>query len=129
MTQKQKDTLRYLADTYGLSKDHVFVHKHYTILNRAAIDKIQLAAGISIDYYLEYNSQDLKCAVIKATGTNKEGVTLQTFGEASPANNQNAYPIAMAEKRAMSRIVLKLAGVYGQFVFGEDESEEFKNAD
>jgi hypothetical protein len=32
----------------------------------------------------------------------------------------------MAEKRAMSRCVLKLTGFYEQGVFGEDESEDFK---
>ena len=32
----------------------------------------------------------------------------------------------MAEKRAMSRVVLKLTGFYELGVFGEDESETFK---
>jgi hypothetical protein len=31
----------------------------------------------------------------------------------------------MAEKRAMSRIVLKLTGFYALGVFGQDESEDF----
>ena len=35
----------------------------------------------------------------------------------------------MAEKRAMSRAVLKLTGFYELGVFGEDESEEFKRKD
>jgi len=34
----------------------------------------------------------------------------------------------MAEKRAMSRAVLKLAGFYEFGVFGEDESESFKRS-
>lgn len=123
MTPEQKGTLRYLTDKYGLSRDHVFIHKHYTILNRAAIDKIQIGAKINIEY--TFISSDPKNIIIKATGTNPEGVYMETFGEASPSNNNNSYPVAIAEKRAMSRVVLKLAGVYGQFVFGEDESEEF----
>ena len=44
----------------------------------------------------------------------------------TPKNNKNAYPVAMAEKRAMSRIVLKLAGFYENGFFGEDESDDFK---
>ena len=32
----------------------------------------------------------------------------------------------MAEKRAMSRAVLKLAGFYQHGVFSEDESDDFK---
>ena len=51
---------------------------------------------------------------------------IQTFGEAAPMNNQNSYPVAMAEKRAMSRAVLKLAGFYQLGVFSEDESDDFK---
>ena len=31
------------------------------------------------------------------------------------------FPVAMAEKRAMSRVVLKIAGFYEQGVFGQDE--------
>ena len=51
---------------------------------------------------------------------------IATFGESSPLNTSNKYPVAMAEKRAMSRAVLKLTGFYELGVFGEDESEEFK---
>jgi hypothetical protein len=32
----------------------------------------------------------------------------------------------MAEKRALSRVVLKIAGFYKHGVFGEDESDDFK---
>jgi len=48
-----------------------------------------------------------------------------TFGEASPKNCRQSYVLAMAEKRAMSRIVLKLTGFYALGVFGQDESEDF----
>ena len=36
------------------------------------------------------------------------------------------YVLEMAEKRAMSRAVLKMTGFYELGVFSEDESEEFK---
>ena len=57
---------------------------------------------------------------------------IQTFGSALKGNsfkdgNTNTwYVMEMAEKRAMSRAVLKLAGLYSLGVFGEDESESFK---
>jgi hypothetical protein len=44
---------------------------------------------------------------------------VETYGEVNKSNNRNNYPIAMAEKRALSRAVLKLAG-FGN-VYGEDE--------
>ena len=50
-----------------------------------------------------------------------------TFGEASPDNNRNAYPWAMAEKRCKDRLVLKLLGLHG-FVYSEEEADEFKDS-
>ena len=41
-------------------------------------------------------------------------------------NCQTWYVAEMAEKRALSRAVLKLTGFYELGVFGEDESEDFK---
>lgn len=41
-------------------------------------------------------------------------------------NCTNSYIMEMAEKRAMSRAVLKLTGFYELGVFGEDESDDFK---
>ena len=43
-----------------------------------------------------------------------------SFGEASPKNNKNAYPYAMAEKRAKDRVILKLVGLAGH-VYSEEE--------
>jgi hypothetical protein len=41
-------------------------------------------------------------------------------------NTTTWYVTEMAEKRAMSRVVLKLTGFYALGVYSEDESEEFK---
>jgi len=50
-----------------------------------------------------------------------------TYGEATPKNNKNSYPYAMAEKRSIDRAILKLIGVHG-FIYSDDEVEEgFKN--
>ena len=49
---------------------------------------------------------------------------MMSFGEASDENLMGGgkkFPVAMAEKRAMSRVVLKIAGFYEQGVFGQDE--------
>lgn len=43
-----------------------------------------------------------------------------SIGECSPKNNKNAYPWAMAEKRAKDRVILKLIGIHG-LVYSEDE--------
>jgi hypothetical protein len=117
-----------LNDLYkknGLTQDDYFKHKFYTIITRSGIDKIQANNNIVIDYDLLHNTNDNKCIIIKATATAGDK-TIQTFGEASPQNTSNAYPVAMAEKRAMSRAVLKLTGFYELGHFGEDEADDFK---
>ena len=65
--------------------------------------------------------------IVKAVAT-KEDVRIESFGEASPANTKQPYPVAMAEKRALSRVILKIAGFYKFGVFGEDESDDFKSS-
>jgi len=119
------ERLNALYQKYELTPDDYFKHKFYTIVTRNGIDKIQSKAGIDINYELIYHSQDCKVVIMKATGRIGEK-QIETFGEVNPNNNTNAYPIAMAEKRAMSRIVLKLAGFYELSAFGEDEAEDFK---
>ena len=61
--------------------------------------------------------------VIKAFATKgKDNLQwVETYGEAGPENCRNAYYVATAEKRAMSRAVLKLMGLYMHSVLGEDE--------
>jgi hypothetical protein len=123
--ETKKETLRRLFIENNLVQEDVFKHKFYTIITRAGIDKIQAANKIDINYELMYNSEDTKCVIIKATAHLGDKM-IQTFGESAPMNNQNAYPVAMAEKRAMSRAVLKLAGFYEHGVFSEDEADDFK---
>jgi hypothetical protein len=48
-----------------------------------------------------------------------------SFGEASPANNKNSYPMAMAEKRARDRVILKLLVTHGA-LYSESEADEFQ---
>ena len=125
MKETKQEILNRLFIENNLTDEDYFKHKFYTIITRSGIDKIQASNDIRICYKLIYNSPDTKCVIIKATATMGDKV-IETFGEAAPMNNQNSYPIAMAEKRAMSRAVLKLTGFYELGVFGEDESEEFK---
>ena len=83
-------------------------------------------AKAGIDYKfdeVEFNTKE-GIAVVKCTaslGDNK----VCTYGEASPKNNKNSYPVSMAEKRAYDRAVLKLIGVHG-FIYSEDEIEHTK---
>ena len=127
MKETKHEILNRLFIENNLTDEDYFKHKFYTIITRSGIDKIQASNDIRICYKLIYNSPDTKCVIIKATATMGDKV-IETFGEAAPMNNQNSYPIAMAEKRAMSRACLKLAGFYENNVFGEMEAEDFKRS-
>ena len=113
---------------YGLDKEDVFKHQHYVIITRSGIDKIQAIENITIDYEVINCERDF--CVVKANALKGE-TSIQTFGSAlkggfKDGNCNTWYVMEMAEKRAMSRAVLKLTGFYELGVFGEDESEEFK---
>jgi hypothetical protein len=124
-----RDKLLELYKKYGLEKEDVFKHQHYVIITRTGIDKIQAIEQIHINYDV------IKCepnfAVFRANAK-KEGKSIETFGSALKGDNYkdgncNSWYVAeMAEKRAMSRAVLKLTGFYELGVFGEDESDNFK---
>ena len=124
-----KDKLLNLYKKYELSKDDFFKHQHYTIITRQGIDKIQAIEQIVI--YYEVVRCEPNYAVFKALAE-KDGKRIETFGSAlkgksySDGNCNSWYVAEMAEKRAMSRAVLKLTGFYELGVFGEDESESFK---
>jgi hypothetical protein len=113
---------------YGLVKGDWFQHQHYTILTRQGIEKVQGIEKISIKYKVVRCEENF--AVFKAIGS-KEGVVIETYGSALKGDYKNGncntwYVAEMAEKRAMSRAVLKMTGFYELGVFGEDESEDFK---
>ena len=124
MKETKQEILNRLFVENNLTDEDYFKHKFYTIITRSGIDKIQAINDIQIKYELIFNSPDTKCIIIKATARMGDKV-IETFGEAAPNNNQNSYPVAMAEKRAMSRACLKLTGFYENNVFGEEESDVF----
>jgi len=131
-----RDKLVELYKKYDLTKDDVFKHQHYVIITRTGIDKIQAIEQIDIHY--EVIKCETNFAVFKAhaqkviNGTPVENKKIQTFGSAIKGTNfkdgncNSWYVAEMAEKRAMSRAVLKLTGFYELGVFGEDESDSFK---
>lgn len=125
---KEKIKEKYVK--YGLNKSDIFKHQHYLIITRSGIEKIQAIEGINIDYTVIKCEKDF--AVIKADADNGDEKIIQTFGSAlkgegfKDGNTNSWYVMEMAEKRAMSRAVLKLTGFYELGVFSEDESEEFK---
>lgn len=133
-----RDKIAKLYKKYELTESDVFKHKHYLIITRQGVDKIQAIENIFISYEAVKVEKDF--CVVKANAK-KDTAEIQTFGSAKygaktwddvkkkwneQGNTTTWYVMEMAEKRAMSRAVLKLTGFYELGVFGEDESEDFK---
>ena len=128
-----REKLLDLYKKYELTKDDVYKHQHYVIITRQGIEKIQASENIIINY--EVIKCETNFAVFKAKariGAQGSTAQIETFGSALKGSsfkdgNCNTWYVAeMAEKRALSRAVLKLTGFYELGVFGEDESEDFK---
>lgn len=139
MNDSTKARFRELTEKYGLNKDDFFkAPQGFVIITRTGIEKIQRGLGLIVQYEVETALCNVEKGfyVIKAiaiqlgqevnvkTGKMEETQRLvETYGEASPKNCRNSYPVAMAEKRALSRAVLKSADLYELGVYGEDEIE------
>ncbi len=109
---------------YGVDADEIWeVHGSTWVVKHKALERVAVEQGI---VWLRPSVQvcDLanKIAVICAFGKLGEREEW-SFGEASPANNKNSYPVAMAEKRARDRVILKL--LIGNGLYSESEADEF----
>jgi hypothetical protein len=123
LTDNQRKTMTKLFESNGLNEDDVFTHRHYVIIARSGIEKIQFKNNIDVSYSEVVVQPDF--VVIKATAKVGDKV-VETYGEAHKSNCQNSYFVAMAEKRALSRATLKSMNLYQLGVFGEDEADDFK---
>lgn len=139
--ETKQETLKRLFLENGLVKDDV--HKDprgFATIKREGIDKIVAKQNIQIAYEpikmireIDSETKKLKVWVVvkviasMRTGTGEHDVrNVMTFGEASDDNligGGKKFPVAMAEKRGMSRAVLKICGLYAQGVKGQDEMD------
>lgn len=103
----------------------------FKVIKRNGIEKIQAHYNVSVTFDLHEDiiqNEGRMMQFIRVKATGKLGNrTIETYGEASPMNCVNKYPIATAEKRALSRAVLKLTGLYKYGFFGQDEIIEEKD--
>ena len=88
--------------------------------------------GLAQHYNIETNIDLVHCnldkdiAVVKAVALHKTK-KFTTLGEASPKNNQFEYPVAIAEKRAVDRAILKALGIHGNVYSDEEMPNEKLN--
>jgi len=147
----EREEIKAMYEKYDLQPKDVFKHQHYIIITRSGIEKIQAKEGINIEYEVVRSEPNFASVKAKATifkfleessSLIKEG-ECETFGSALYGKKKQDpetkkwidtgttgtwYVLEMAEKRAMSRAVLKITGLYEMGVFGQDESEDFKRS-
>ena len=125
----KKDFLTKVFRENNLTKEDFFKHQHYTIITRSGIEKIQANNKIVINYILE--KCEANFCVVKAIAK-RDNAYVETYGSALKGSSHNDgstntwYVAEMAEKRAFSRGVLKIMGLYEHGIMGADESEDFK---
>ena len=134
MSQSKRDFLNELVKENDLNiAEDIFKKamrgKEIAFITRTGIEKIQYNNDISVQYEVIAMQPDY--AVVKATASKLDengDVIVESFGEATPENTKQNPPYysAMAEKRALARVVLKLCGAYKHGVYGEDEADDFK---
>lgn len=134
---KTDKTLEEVIKKYSLVLDDVYLHKNgeWKIITSQGIKKIIAKEGFEVLKALVFCSQDAKTAVVKCSvrrlpvnlsrGMETLSLTYEAFGEVNPENNTwHRYPINVAEKRAESRAVLMMTGMYQDKWRGEDEADE-----
>lgn len=123
------DKIKEFMAKHGVAKDEVWLvpgGKSYAI-KHAALERIAFQNSITFSQptIIEANGAD---GVVAMCVTGKLGDFSEwSIGEASPRNNKNAYPWAMAEKRAKDRVILKLLNIHG-VLYSDAELDEARPA-
>ena len=93
----------------------VLLHKWVVVIGQRAGIKLDPPQIVNAD-------QSGRMGLVLVTGSLGDN-TAWSFGEAAPYNNKNAYPFAMAEKRAKDRVILELVGLAGHVYTNQDVAE------
>lgn len=112
-----------IREKYGLDKSDFWElpqKKGTWLVKHAALEMAAAQAGIVFEppMILEAKGSEGVAAVCVTGHLGDRAIW--SIGEASPKNSKNSYPWAMAEKRAIDRVILKLIGIHG-LVYSEDE--------
>lgn len=137
-SKTKKEILRELFEKYNLrydvndpeSKDNdVYRHKHYAIITRSGIQKIEKQGGWRTKIAIVNAGLDF-CYVSGEIFSAAGELLYQTLASASAETSQNKYYAEMAEKRCRSRLILTVAGLYELGgVYGEDEADDFQKSE
>ena len=102
---------KHLAKLRANGGIYEFKKGKFAILHKE-VERLANDYGIETEVELKYCDLPKGCAVVKATAR-YQGNKFTSLGEASPLNNEFPYPIAVAEKRAADRVILKALNIHG----------------
>jgi hypothetical protein len=127
MARKSKAIADFQAK-YKVAEDELWeVHGSTWCVKHKALERIAAEVGIVWEKP-ELKVCDMAAGLTAILVGGKLGDHVEySFGEASPKNNKNSYPLAMAEKRAKDRVILKLLAVHGD-LYSEEEADDFKQS-
>ena len=94
-------------------------------IKHSALERVAAEQGITFDLPQLAEKDSINKIVAMLVVANMGDKREWSIGEASPANNKNAYCYAMAEKRGKDRCILKLLNAHGA-VYSEEEADDFK---
>lgn len=130
MPRKLDPKIGEVLKQYGFGSEACWDCHGTWVVYHKVLEQIAVKAGIQLDppVVLESDGKN-KTVALCVTGHLKDQ-TIWSIGEASEHNyktkpKQPAYPYAMAEKRAIDRVILKLIGLHG-LAYSEEEADDFK---
>ena len=102
---------KHLAKLRANGGIYEFKKGKFEILHKE-VERLANDYGIETEVELKYCDLPKSCAVVKATAR-YQGSRFTSLGEVSPLNNEFPYPIAVSEKRAVDRVILKALNIHG----------------
>jgi hypothetical protein len=127
-----KPEVKKILEQFGLNPRDALWDCHGTwVLLHKACQTIQHKLNIQFDEpKILHMDMDKKTVVIQVKATvltnDASGPVRYEIGEAAPANNKNAYPVAMAIKRAEDKAIIHLAKLREHGVYSSEEADDFK---
>jgi len=115
---KKNEILNTLYKDNSLTKEDVYKDKRgFTIITRSGIEQIQWNNNIEVIF--DVISYEVGNVILKATSFQDGIKKCETFGSASKENCFQKFPVEIAEKRALARIIIKTMGLTN--TLGKDE--------
>lgn len=130
-------TIRELQQKYQLDKSDFWEMKRggrsIWIIRHDAVEKIASSEGIVVELPIWLVTGENGCWVLQVSGyrVDNHNFKMWTTGEVNPTNLKTSekvpsYPVAMAEKRAKDRLILKLINAYEFGIYSDSEADDFR---